>query len=487
MKGVHILVVDDEEVVLESCERALSAHRYKVSKARSVDQALEAMKTRYFDVVIIDLIMPRKGGLELLKHIKQNYTQVQVIMISGYSSINTAVESIKLGAYDYLSKPFSPNELVITVKNALEGKGRSLYPFLSDQELPSQMIFDNIIGNSPRMIEIFKLISKIAATDSTVLIIGESGTGKELVARAIHKNSHRSDAKFVTVDCLSLTPTLLESELFGHVKGSFTGAVSAKAGFFEVANGGTLFLDEIGDLSFELQGKLLRVIQERKYIPVGGTDPKDTDIRLIAATNKNLKQMVLTGAFREDLFYRLYVVPISLPPLRERKEDIQLLADFFVRRLAEKYGRPGLKIPDPIMVCLMTYPWPGNIRELENTMERAVISSEGDEIALADLPSALRDTMPESGVSCQGPKTIEELKKATREIRQKAVEDVERSFLISALASHGWKVAEAAKAVGMQRTNFYRMMNKYNVKLPPRAAEEQPELEELEELETQGE
>ncbi|HUT55803.1 MAG TPA: sigma-54 dependent transcriptional regulator, partial [bacterium] len=394
MKGVNILVVDDEEVVLQSCARALGAHRYKVTTAHSVDEALEQLGKRYFHVIIVDLIMPKKGGMELLKYIKQHFTRAQVIMITGYSSINTAVEAIKLGAYDYLSKPFSPNELVITVKNALEGKGRSLYPFLSDHELPAQMIFDNIIGQSPRMIEVFKLISKIAATDSTVLITGESGTGKELVARAIHKNSHRSDAKFVTVDCLALTPTLLESELFGHTKGSFTGAVSTKVGFFEVANGGTLFLDEIGDLSFELQGKLLRVIQERKYIPVGGTEPKQTDIRLIAATNKNLKQMVLTGAFREDLFYRLYVVPIFLPPLRERKEDISILAEHFFHKFCVKYNRPLLKLPAAIVEALTYYNWPGNIRELENSIERAVLSCEGDELTPADLPGSVREAGP---------------------------------------------------------------------------------------------
>jgi DNA-binding NtrC family response regulator len=476
MKGVNVLVVDDEEVVLQSCERALSGHHYRVTTAPSVDDALEKMKGKYFDIVIVDLVMPKKGGIELLKFIKQNYIHIKVIMITGYSSINTAVESIKLGAYDYLAKPFSPSELLISVKNALEEKGRSLYPFVSDQIEPTSMIFDNLIGNSPRMIELFKLISKIASTDSTVLIQGESGTGKELVARAIHRNSNRSDGRFVTVDCLSLSPSLLESELFGHLKGSFTGAVSSKAGFFEVANGGTLFLDEIGDLSFELQGKLLRVIQERKYIPVGDTVPRPTDIRLIAATNKNLKKMVLSGSFREDLFYRLYVVPIFMPSLRERREDIPILVEYFVRKFGDKNNRIGLTASEPAIKLLTAYDWPGNIRELENAVERMVVGSDGPEITLQDLPDTIPRDAPPADV--ETPKTLEDLKRVTRELKHKAVEDVERQFVLNALTTNHWNVALAAAAVQMQRTNFYRLINKHRISLPKGAGEEEEGAEE---------
>jgi len=464
MEEIHLLVVDDEEVVLESCDRALSSQGYRVRRAKSVGQALQEMEAQAFDGVVVDLVMPKQGGLELLKIIKQRWPQTQVIIITGYSSINTAVESIKLGAYDYLSKPFSPSELLLTVKKALEEKGRILAPYASDHELPSQMIFDNIIGNSPRMIEIFKLISKVAATDTTVLIIGESGTGKELVARAIHNNSRRKDHRFVTVDCLSLTPTLLESELFGHVKGSFTGAFSSKAGFFEVANQGTLFLDEIGDLSFELQGKLLRVIQERKFIPVGGTEPQETDIRLIAATNKNLKKMVETGVFREDLFYRLYVVPIFLPALRDRKMDVPILARHFLKTFAGRDQKPERKLAEKAMKCLLSYEWPGNIRELENTLERATINCEGEEIRPADLPEHIQKFA--AGLPA-APESVEELKRVKKELRERAVEDVEKDFLVQALAAHHGSVSEAAQAVGMQRTNFYRLLKKYRIE-PPR-------------------
>lgn len=471
MSDVNILVVDDEEVVLESCSRALSVQGYKVATAARVEQALEKMDHQMFDIVIADLVMHKRGGMDLLKIIKKDYAQTQVIMITGYSSINTAVESIKLGAFDYLSKPFSPSELVLTVKKALEEKGRLLSPFLSVQELPVQMIFDNILGNSPRMIDMFKIISKVAATDTTVLIIGESGTGKELVARAIHNNSHRSDENFVVVDCLTLTHTLLESELFGHVKGSFTGAVSAKAGFFEVANHGSLFLDEIGDLSFELQGKLLRVIQERKYIPVGGTEQKETDVRLIAATNKNLKKMVETGTFREDLFYRLYVVPLFLPPLRERKEDIPVLVEHFLKRVSEKNKRRIPGIPEKTMKCLLAFNWRGNIRELENTIERATIHCEGDEILLHDLPEHIQQFAAERG--CQVPETIDELKKAKKHLRERAIEEIEKEFVLSALAANNWSVSQSAKSVGMQRTNFYRLIRRYNISIPNSAGEKE--------------
>ena len=464
MSDINILVVDDESVVLESCDRALSSQGFKVSKASNVDSALEELKKKLFDVVVADLVMPRKGGMDLLKIIKESYPSIQVIMITGYSSINTAVESIKLGAFDYLAKPFTPSELLMTVQKALEEKGRATFPYAAERENAGQMIFDNIIGNSPKMIEVFKLVSKVAATDSTVLVIGESGTGKELVARAIHNNSKRKDSNFVVVDCLSLTSTLLESELFGHIKGSFTGATSTKAGFFEVANKGTLFLDEIGDLSFDLQGKLLRVIQERKYIPVGGTSPKETDIRLITATNKNLKKMVETGTFREDLFYRLYVVPIFMPPLRERKEDMPPLIEHFLRKFCDRSDRPAVKISDKAMRCLLNYEWPGNIRELENTMERAVVSAESGEIQTYDLPSAVQKQA--SDIFNQLPENVEELKRIKKQLREKAIEDVEKEFVINALTASDYHVSKAASAVGMQRTNFYRLIRKYNISLP---------------------
>jgi len=461
-KEVHILVVDDEEVVQEACRRALSPQGYTVHKAMNVDEALEKLGQQSYDVVTVDLVMPHRSGLELIKVIHEQYPTTQIIVITGYASINTAVESIKGGAFDYLSKPFTPAELTMTVKKALEESGQMPAPYSLDHALPNELIFENIVANSAPMMDIFKLVSKVAATDTTVLIIGESGTGKELVARSIHKNSNRKDNRFVTVDCLSLTSSLLESELFGHVKGSFTGATASKAGFFEVANQGTLFLDEIGDLNFDLQGKLLRVIQERRYIPVGGTEARETDIRLITATNKNLKKMVETGTFREDLFYRLYVVPIFLPPLRERKEDLPLLVNHFLAKLSERHHRPRSRMSETAMKCLLAYHWPGNVRELENTIERSFISAEGPEIQKTDLP----DYISRLHTDIQEPKTMEDLKLLKKQLRDKAIEDMEKDFIVKTLAACDWNVGRAALSIGIQRTNFYKLMNRYNIKLP---------------------
>ncbi len=460
MENVNILVVDDEDVVQEACRRTLTSQGYCVGKAMNVDEAEETLSKQRFDVVTVDLVMPGRCGTELVKIIKERYPSTQIIVITGYASINTAVESIKSGAFDYLSKPFTPSELILTVKKALEEKGRMLAPYASDQALPHEMIFDNIIANSTRMMEIFKLVSKVAATDTTALIIGESGTGKELVARSIHRNSPRKNNHFVTVDCLSLTSSLLESELFGHVKGSFTGATANKAGFFEVANHGTLFLDEIGDLNFDLQGKLLRVIQERKYTPVGGTAAKETNIRLITATNKNLKKMVETGTFREDLFYRLYVFPIFLPPLRERKEDIPPLIDHFLNKYANRNHCPRCGISEEAMNCIMAYGWPGNVRELENTVERALISADGPTIQLNDLPEGIASLHSDIAK----PQNIEDLKRLKKQLRDQAIVEMEKEFVINALTANDWNVSLAASAVGMQRTNFYKLISKYNIK-----------------------
>ena len=461
MEDINILIVDDEEVVQEACRRTLTSQGYRVEGAMNVDEAIAKLERQLFDVVTVDLVMPGRCGTDLIEIIKERYPSTQTIVITGYASINTAVESIKSGAFDYLSKPFTPSELILTVKKALEEKGRMLAPYTSDQALPHEMIFDNIIANSPRMMEIFRLVTKVAATSTTVLIIGESGTGKELVARSIHKNSARKDSRFVTVDCLSLTSSLLESELFGHVKGSFTGAMSNKAGFFEVANHGTLFLDEIGDLNFDLQGKLLRVIQERKYTPVGGTEAKATDIRLVTATNKNLKKMVETGAFREDLFYRLYVFPIFLPPLRERKEDIPLLIDHFLNKYDERNPSSRCGISEEAMKCILAYGWPGNVRELENTVERALIHADDPEIQLDDLPDGISGLHSEIAK----PEDVKDLKRLKKQLRDQAIVELEKEFVINALTAHKWNVSRAASAVGMQRTNFYKLINKYSIKI----------------------
>src|SRR5512139_1118153 len=322
----RILVVDDEMIVCESCKRILEEEGYEVEAALSGKEALEKMRVNPFDVVITDLKMPGIDGMDVLNTLQKDYPDSIVIMITGFSTVETAVEAMKLGAFDYIPKPFTPDEVSIVVKKAIEKKSLLAENVYLRQELQEKYGFHNIVGKSKKMQEIYRIIAKVATTDSTVLIYGQSGTGKELIARAIHFNSPRGEKQFVPVDCAVLSENLLESELFGHVRGSFTGAVTTKPGLFEVADGGTVFLDEVGNISLSIQAKLLRVLQEREFTPVGGTKTKRVDIRLIAATNKDLEKMIQGGTFREDLYYRLNIVPISLPTLRERQEDIPILA-----------------------------------------------------------------------------------------------------------------------------------------------------------------
>jgi two-component system NtrC family response regulator len=383
-------------------------------------------------------------------------------MITGYATVESAVEAMKSGAFDYLPKPFTPDEVAVVVKKALETRSMILENLYLRGEIQAKYRFENIIGNSKKMQEIYRLIAKVAPTNSTVLITGESGTGKELIARAIHFNSQRKDRQFVPVDCAVLSENLLESELFGHVKGSFTGAIVTKPGLFEVADGGSLFLDEIGNISMAMQSKLLRFIQEREFTPVGGTKLKKVDVRLIAATNKDLEEKIKEGAFREDLFYRLNIVPISLPPLRERKEDIPLLAMHFLKKYCQDMGRNPKALSQAGMEMLMRYPWPGNVRELENIIERAVIMTEEETILPKHLPLPLQER-PE-GITFTVPKTNEELRELKRHLRDKAIEEVERLFVLDALSRNDWNVTRSSKDVGMLRPNFQALMRKHNIR-----------------------
>jgi transcriptional regulator with PAS, ATPase and Fis domain len=323
--------------------------------------------------------------------------------------------------------------------------------------------FENIIGSSPKMQEVYKLIRKVAPTDSTVLIRGESGTGKELIARAIHFNSPRKQKPFVPVDCGVLAQELLESELFGHVKGSFTGAIVTKPGLFEVADGGSIFLDEIGDVNLNFQSKLLRVIQEREFTPVGGVQPKKVDLRLIVATNKDLEKLVEQSQFREDLFYRLNVISITMPPLREKKDDVPLLAYHFLKKYANGMKSNIKSISVDAMNMLIAYSWPGNVRQLENVIERAIVMAEGDTVTTDHLPFVVRDeiTHPDASI----PKTSQELKETKKKIRESAVESIEKSFILDALTRNDWNVTKSAKEVGMQRSNFQALMRKYNIRI----------------------
>ncbi len=457
-----ILVVDDEEIVCVSCERILTEEGYEVQTRLSGKEALELLAQEPFDLAILDLKMPGMSGIDLLQVIKRDYPHMPVIMITGYATVETAIEAMKAGAFDYLPKPFTPDEVAVVVKKALENRTLQLENLYLKGELQARYRFENIIGSSLKMQEVYRLIVRVAPTNSTVLITGESGTGKELIARAIHFNSQRKERQFIPVDCATLSENLLESELFGHMKGSFTGAVVTKPGLFEVANGGTLFLDEIGNISLATQSKLLRVIQEREFTPVGGTKIKQVDIRLIAATNKNLPEKIKEGTFREDLYYRLNIVPIHLPPLRERPEDIPLLGQHFLKKYCQEIGCPPKSLSPAAAELLMRYSWPGNVRELENMMERLAIMTDEEVLLPKHLPHSLQEK-PE-GLVLQTPRNSEELKELKRHLRDRAVEEVESLFVLSALNRNEWNVTRAAKDVGMLRPNFQALMRKHNIR-----------------------
>ncbi len=458
----RILVVDDEMIVCESCKRILEEEGYEAETALSGKEAFEQMKDNPFDVVITDLKMPGIDGMEVLRTFRKDYPDSIIVMITGFSTVETAVEAMKLGAFDYIPKPFTPDEVAIVVKKAIEKKNLMLENSYLRQELQEKYGFHNIVGKSKKMQEIYRVIAKVAVTDSTVLIYGQSGTGKELIARAIHFNSLRREKQFVPVDCAVLSENLLESELFGHVRGSFTGAVTTKPGLFEVADGGTVFLDEVGNISLSIQAKLLRVLQEREFTPVGGTKAKKVDIRLIAATNKDLEKMIKDEVFREDLYYRLNIVPIYLPTLRERQEDIPLLAVHFLKKYADEMGKAIKGFTPEAMEKLMRHPWPGNIRELENVVERTVVMIE-DEMVKGEhliLPGQQEKEVLENQI----PMTSEELKEIKKQKREKAVEEIERAFVLNALERHQWNVTRAAEEVGMLRPNFQALMRKYNLR-----------------------
>ena len=458
----RILVVDDEEIVVRSCLRILGEGDYEAEGVQGGEEALRRIEAHPYDVVILDIMMPKVDGMEVLRRVKESHPDIDVIMVTGLSQIETAVRSMKLGAFDYLPKPFDPDELKVVVGRALERR-RLLQENLSlKSEVSSRYRMENIIGPSPAMQAVYRLIAKCAPTNSTILLTGESGTGKELIARAVHYNSLRKDQSFVPVDCNSLSENLLESELFGHVRGSFTGAVANKRGMFEVAHGGTLFLDEIGNLSLSTQAKLLRVIQEREFRAVGDTRTQTTDVRLIAATNKDLKAMVGDGTFREDLYYRINIFPIQVPPLRERREDIPALAHHFLNVLSKEVGKKFSGFSEGAMSLLMQYDWRGNVRELENAVHRAVILATGDVIRRAHLAGIL-----EAGprMDLDVPKTGEELKRLKKAARERSVEEIEKLFVLEALKRNAWNVTRSAEETGMQRANFQALMKKHRIRI----------------------
>ena len=466
----QILIVDDEDIVLRSCQRILRGEEYGIDVARDGFEALAMVGEKDYDVLVLDIMMPKMDGIEVLRRVKESRPEIEVLMITGLNEIGTAVRAMKLGAFDYLPKPFEPDGLKQAVARAFERRNRMQQRQEPEDGSDDNYHFENIIGESPAMQRVFRLIAHCAPTNSTVMLRGESGTGKEVIARAIHYNSLRKDGPFVPVDCNSLSEGLLESELFGHVKGSFTGATEHKKGLFEIASGGTLFLDEIGNISLTTQAKLLRFIEEREFKAVGGTGVKKVDIRLITATNKDLEAMVADGAFRDDLYYRINVFPILIPPLRDRGQDIALLAQHFLERFNSDLQHQSTEFSPAAMNLLINYDWPGNVRELENVVQRAVILASGDVIRQGHLANII-DALPQ--VEFDAPRTSEELKQIKKIARQKSVENVEKQFVLGALKRNGWNVTRAAEETGMQRSNFQAMMAKYDIRIRGAETDEQ--------------
>jgi len=443
-----ILVIDDEESVRDSCRQTLSRDGNRVEVAEDGTKGLGVLAERSFDVVILDLKMPGLSGMEVLKRIKQSDPATVVIVITGYATVDSAVEAMKNGAYDFVPKPFTPDALRVITRRALEKRELDLENFLLRDQLKASFGPDVVVGRSEPMKKVEELIRKVGPTDSTVLITGESGTGKELVARAIHRASRRRDKPFVVVDCGSLVENLFESELFGHIKGSFTGATTTKYGRFELANGGTLFFDEIGNTGINIQTKLLRVLQEREITKVGSSQVVKVDVRIIAATNEDLHEAVKAGTFREDLFYRLSVVPISIPPLRARRGDIPLLVSHFLNKYNTRRRKGIVAVSEEAMKALVEYDWPGNVRELENAIERAVVLAESDVIGPSDL-------------LYYGRMTARPARPSTYEVRR--LEEVERDHIEKALAIFNGHRGRTAEALGIDRKTLRAKLKRYGI------------------------
>ena len=461
--SARILVVDDEEIVIRSCLRVLEGNGYEIDVAHDGHEALRKVESNTYDVMILDIMMPNLGGMEVLRRVKETHPDIDVIMITGLSQIETAVQAMKLGAFDYISKPFEPDELKLVVQRARERRQLLQENLNLKSAVSSKYRFDNIIGSSPPMQAVYRLVAQCAPTNSTVLLTGESGTGKELIARAIHYNSLRKDKPFVPVDCNSLSENLLESELFGHVKGAFTGAVTSKKGMFEVAGSGSLFLDEIGNFSLATQAKLLRVLQEREFRAVGDTRTQTANFRLITATNRDLNAMVLAGTFRDDLYYRINIFPIHVPALRDRRDDIPALAYHFLKTFSAELGKKVTDISEGAMSALANYSWPGNVRELENVIQRAAILTSDTVIRRAHLVNIVDPSRRPDDFAV--PRTGDELKRLKKAAREKSVEEIEKQFVLEALKRNQWNVTKSAEDTGLQRPNFQALMKKYTIRV----------------------
>jgi DNA-binding NtrC family response regulator len=461
LRKSHVLVVDDEELYRRSLERILSRVGHEVSQARDGNEALAQVATGGLDLVLADIRMPGINGLELVRQIQDINPDLPCIVVTGFGTPENSVEALRAGAFWYLEKPFEQANLDVIrrlVDQAIEHGRLKAENRILQSELRSRYRFENIVGTSPALRSVLDIVAKVAGTESTVLITGESGTGKELIARAIHYNSARSDRRLVTVNCGAIPEELLESELFGHVRGAFTNAVSHREGRFSVANGGTIFLDEIGDMSPNLQVKLLRVLQERTFEPVGSSRTESIDVRVIAATNQDLENAIRDGRFREDLYYRLNVIPIEVPPLRRRHEDVPLLAQYFLDVMGQERGTKVDSISDEALAVLCGHAWPGNVRELENLMERLTVLRGEGEIRLEDLPTSLRTPrLPEA--------TAPNLPAEGLPFRE-VVDRFESDLIRQALEQTHWNKNKAAQLLGLNRTTLIEKIKKKGLEEP---------------------
>jgi two-component system nitrogen regulation response regulator NtrX len=449
--AARILIVDDEESIRTSLQRLLEYKGYGTGSAEDGLRGLDMLAEDAYDLVFLDIKMPRMDGIEVLHKIRERDPELPIIMITAHGGSATAVECMKAGAYDFLEKPWEQERLLTIVRNGLMQRDQTRQIGELRRTHPAR---DEMIGASPAMAEIRDTIARVAPTEARLLITGENGSGKELVARAVHEQSRRAGAAFVEVNCAAIPQELIESELFGHVKGSFTGAIANRTGKFEQADGGTLFLDEIGDMSSAAQAKVLRVLQEGKLEKVGGNDTRVVDVRVIAATNKDLLQEARQGRFREDLFYRLNVVPIRVPPLRERREDIPLLVQYFTERISAGLGQRAKTVSAAALAKLSNHAWPGNVRELRNLVERMLILTRGDRIEPEDVPL----DPPGSGAA---PDDV-----FLHATFQAFKDDVERRYLVRKLAENDGNISKTARALDMQRSNFYKKMEKFGLAKP---------------------
>lgn len=443
----RVLVVEDEENMRNLLSQLLRQEGFDVDTAADGDAALRKASSGEFDLVLLDVRIPDKDGMQVLRELRREDPGAVVMIVTGYATLEMAVEAMREGAFDYISKPFKKDELLLKVRRALEHEQLREENRKLAEELRARFKFEGIVGSSPRMQEVLRVAAAVAPTDATVLIYGETGTGKEILARSIHDQSRRAEGPFVAINCGAIPETLLETELFGHEKGAFTSATGTRVGKFEAADGGTIFLDEVGDMSPAMQVKLLRVLQERTFERVGSNKPIRVDVRVIAATNKDLRHLVREGRFREDLFYRLSVVPIELPPLRERQEDIPLLAQHFLEKYRTKYGKSVTGFTPQAMRKMRRYPWPGNVRELEFAIERAVILCRTPEIWAEDLWLG--------GVEPEG-----------RQERVPTLAEVERQHMVHVLQHTEWNLEEAARVLGLSVAQLRRRLDQHGVELP---------------------